>query len=188
MSLTTPFSTNAVSALFSAGITNVIRIERSTRYQLKGANLTKEKLSPECLLSIFGDQMLECIYTETIDFSLSKKRESVVNIDVLSENGRQNLMTANDKFGLGFDEADFEFYYDFFTNKVKKNPTNVELFDLAQSNSEHSRHWFFKSKLFVDGVERKETLFESIQKTQNYSNKNNVIAFCDNSRYKKFLK
>ena len=25
-----------------------------------------------------------------------------------------------------------------------RNPTNVECFDIAQSNSEHSRHWFFK--------------------------------------------
>lgn len=37
---------------------------------------------------------------------------------------------------------------DLFVNKLKRDPTSVELFDLAQSNSEHSRHWFFKvSKL-----------------------------------------
>lgn len=33
---------------------------------------------------------------------------------------------------------------DMFVNKLKRDPTSVELFDLAQSNSEHSRHWFFK--------------------------------------------
>lgn len=98
-------------------------------------------------------------------------------------NGRENLNQANVDLALGFDESDFEFYFDFFLNKVSRNPTDVELFDLAQSNSEHSRHWFFKGKMIIDGVDRGETLFETIQKTQMFSNPNNVIAFSDNSRY-----
>ena len=31
------------------------------------------------------------------------------------------------------------------------DPTNVEMFDFGQSNSEHSRHWFFKGKIVIDG-------------------------------------
>lgn len=46
--------------------------------------------------------------------------------------------------GLAFDSWDMDFYMDLFINKLKRDPTSVELFDLAQSNSEHSRHWFFK--------------------------------------------
>jgi len=46
--------------------------------------------------------------------------------------------------GLAFDDWDLDFYTDLFKNKLKRNPTSVECFDLAQSNSEHSRHWFFK--------------------------------------------
>lgn len=46
--------------------------------------------------------------------------------------------------GLAFDSWDMDFYMDLFVNKLKRDPTSVELFDLAQSNSEHSRHWFFK--------------------------------------------
>lgn len=45
--------------------------------------------------------------------------------------------------GLAFDEWDIENYTNMFV-KCKRNPTSVECFDLAQSNSEHSRHWFFK--------------------------------------------
>lgn len=45
--------------------------------------------------------------------------------------------------GLSFDEWDIRFYNELF-HKLKRNPTSVECFDLAQSNSEHSRHWFFK--------------------------------------------
>lgn len=46
--------------------------------------------------------------------------------------------------GLAFDSWDMDFYMDLFVKKLKRDPTSVELFDLAQSNSEHSRHWFFK--------------------------------------------
>jgi phosphoribosylformylglycinamidine (FGAM) synthase-like enzyme len=46
--------------------------------------------------------------------------------------------------GLAFDNWDLDYYTELFKNKLKRNPTSVECFDLAQSNSEHSRHWFFK--------------------------------------------
>jgi phosphoribosylformylglycinamidine synthase len=36
-----------------------------------------------------------------------------------------------------------QYYTHLFREDIKRNPTNVELFDIAQSNSEHSRHWFF---------------------------------------------
>lgn len=45
--------------------------------------------------------------------------------------------------GLAFDEWDIENYTKMFLMS-NRNPTTVECFDLAQSNSEHSRHWFFK--------------------------------------------
>lgn len=64
---------------------------------------------------------------------------------------------------------------------MKRNPTSVECFDLAQSNSEHSRHWFFKGKIIIDGEEMKESLIDMIIRTQKYSNTNNTIKFSDNS-------
>uniref|UniRef100_A0AC34F5M4 Formylglycinamide ribonucleotide amidotransferase n=1 Tax=Panagrolaimus sp. ES5 TaxID=591445 RepID=A0AC34F5M4_9BILA len=125
--------------------------------------------------------MIECIYTNPPCFSQTIKKEKAFEIDILGVEGRKNLQKANDELGLALDEADFDYYYDFFLNKIQKNPTDVELFDLAQSNSEHSRHWFFRGELYVNGEKRPESLFKSIQDTQKYSNKNNVIAFCDNS-------
>ena len=83
--------------------------------------------------------------------------------------------------GLAFDDWDLSYYTDLFLNKLKRNPTSVECFDLAQSNSEHSRHWFFKGKLIVDGDEKKESLIDLIIDTQTTSNPNNVIKFSDNS-------
>ena len=41
--------------------------------------------------------------------------------------------------GLAFDEWDLDYYTAMFRDEMKRDPTNVELFDIAQSNSEHSR-------------------------------------------------
>ncbi len=44
-----------------------------------------------------------------------------------------------------------------------RDPTTVELFDIAQSNSEHSRHWFFKADIKIDGVSQPESLFDLVK-------------------------
>lgn len=36
--------------------------------------------------------------------------------------------------GLAFDDWDLDYYTQLFKEKIKRNPTNVECFDLAQSN------------------------------------------------------
>ena len=48
--------------------------------------------------------------------------------------------------------------------------------------SEHSRHWFFRGKLIIDGEEVPQSLFKMIMATQDKSNNNNIIKFNDNSR------
>lgn len=45
---------------------------------------------------------------------------------------------------IWFDNNDIEYHYDLFLIDMKRNATSVELYDLAQSNSEQSRHWHFK--------------------------------------------
>ncbi|KAJ1346761.1 hypothetical protein KIN20_001658 [Parelaphostrongylus tenuis] len=170
----TAYCTNALSVLAAAGIENVLRLERTIRYQFDGP-IPEDDI----LLQVAGDQMTECIYHENFDFTPVKGREKFFEIDIMGD--PRNLDKANTELGLAFDESDICYYKDLFVNKLKRNPTDVELFDLAQSNSEHSRHWFFRGCLYVDGNERKESLMDSIRATQNHSNRNNVIAFNDNS-------
>jgi phosphoribosylformylglycinamidine synthase len=65
---------------------------------------------------------------------------------------------------------------------LKRNPTDVECFDMGQSNSEHSRHWFFGGKMIIDGVEKPKTLFKMVKETLTEESKpNSIIAFHDNS-------
>lgn len=130
--------------------------------------------------------MTQCRYTiqnlpvASFDEQLPKTNESWYFVPILKD-GRKALEEVDKKLGLAFDEWDLDYYTNLFKNILKRDPTSVELFDCAQSNSEHSRHWFFKGKMIVDGEEQEKSLIHMIIDTQNHSNKNNTIKFCDNS-------
>ncbi|RWS26136.1 phosphoribosylformylglycinamidine synthase-like protein [Leptotrombidium deliense] len=127
------------------------------------------------------DRMTEQRYTSPINsFKLPIKLQSWTEIDILGR-GMNALKEISNEMGLAFDEWDLQYYTKLFRDVFKRNPTSVECFDLAQSNSEHSRHWFFKGRLIVDGVEIEKNLIEMIVDTQKFTNDNNVIKFSDNS-------
>jgi phosphoribosylformylglycinamidine synthase len=65
--------------------------------------------------------------------------------------------------------------------QLKRDPTTVELFDLAQSNSEHCRHWFFNGEMTIEGTTQPDTLFGLVKATYKANPNNSVIAFKDNS-------
>ena len=52
---------------------------------------------------------------------------------------------------------------------------------MAQSNSEHSRHWFFGATLVLDGQPAPETLMQIVKSTLAANPGNSVIGFKDNS-------
>ncbi|CAL2037441.1 unnamed protein product [Caenorhabditis brenneri] len=166
--------TNILSVFESAGIQNVERIERGLRY------LLPEDVDTDAFFEIAADKMTEEVYGDDVKFDdMSHSIEKVFIVDVLGS--KDNLIKANEELGLALDQSDIDFYYDFFVNKVKKNPTDVELFDLAQSDSEHSRHWFFRGEIWIDGSKREGSLMNTIRDTLKHSNDNSLIAFCDNS-------
>ena len=51
---------------------------------------------------------------------------------------------------------------------------------MAQSNSEHSRHWFFKGDLYKNNKKINNNLFQIVQSTLPKES-NSIIAFSDNS-------
>ncbi|GLT89070.1 hypothetical protein SLE2022_070710 [Rubroshorea leprosula] len=83
--------------------------------------------------------------------------------------------------GLAFDEHDLQYYTRLFKEDIKRNPSNVELFDIAQSNSEHSRHWFFTRKIVIDGQPMDRTLMQIVKSILQANPNNSVIGFKDNS-------
>ncbi|KAJ9594364.1 hypothetical protein L9F63_014206 [Diploptera punctata] len=183
LNFSTAFSSNAVSICNSIGLEKVVRLEVSTHYLIhwEQDGLLIGRALEEELAGLLHDRMTQCPYLQPIDsFKLEVNTEDWYEVDVLSD-GRKALEDVNSHLGLAFDEWDLDFYTDLFKNRLNRNPTSVECFDLAQSNSEHSRHWFFKGRLVVNGKEQPESLIDMIIKTQETTNPNSVIKFSDNS-------
>ena len=177
------WSTNAVSVCRSCGLENVTRLERSRRFKLhaaKGATIDEEVV--KAFAAEVHDRMTECVYAEPLKtFELNVTPEQVYTVPITTE-GRAALERVDKEMGLAFDDQDFDFYMRLFCDEIGRDPTNVELFDMAQSNSEHSRHWFFSGELTVDGKKIEKSLFKMVKETIEGDRKHNsVIQFKDNS-------
>jgi len=178
LSFSTAWATNAISICSQVGLTKVRRIEMSRRYLVAG--LAEEAVA--AFAAMVHDRMTEQLYTETLrSFRVDKKPEPVFTVPVLAK-GRAALEEINRRMGLAFDDWDLDYYTRMFREDMKRDPTNVELFDIAQSNSEHSRHWFFRGNLFrEDGTQYPKKLFDIVKAPWKANPNNSVVAFKDNS-------
>jgi phosphoribosylformylglycinamidine synthase len=175
LNFATSLSTNAVSICKACGLSKVKRIERSRRLIVPSNQREKDFILEN------QDRMTETVYPKKLEsFAVNVNPETVFEVDLLGE-GVEALEKINREMGLGMDAWDLNFYHDLFVNDIKRNPTNVECFQLGQANSEHSRHWFFKGKQIIDGKERKQSLIEVVQAPLEAKRSNSLIAFSDNS-------
>eukprot|EP00879_Flechtneria_rotunda_P005989 GHRR01006298.1.p1 GENE.GHRR01006298.1~~GHRR01006298.1.p1 ORF type:complete len:1281 (+),score=448.03 GHRR01006298.1:710-4552(+) len=176
----TAFSTNATSICTSVGLSKVTRLERSRRYLLTSTReLTAEEKA--AFAATVHDRMTEEVYAlPAQSFAMSTVPAPVFTVPVLEE-GRAALENVNEEMGLAFDDWDLDYYTRLFRD-MGRDPTNVELFDIAQSNSEHSRHWFFKGDLIIDGDKKQHNLMDIVRAPLDARPSNNsVVAFKDNS-------
>ena len=98
----------------------------------------------ESVVSLLHDRMTEQRYASPLtSFQLPCNPKQWVQVDIMGR-GREAIAEIDSELGLAFDEQDMHYYTSLFRDVLKRNATSVELFDLAQSNSEHSRHWFFR--------------------------------------------
>jgi len=180
MNFTTAWSTNAVSVCHACGLGSVQRIERSRRYLVR----TQSNLEGEgraVFLAAIHDRMTECEYPGPLEnFETGARPEPVQWVPVVAE-GRAALERINRRLGLAFDDWDLDYYTALFRDRIGRDPSTVECFDIAQSNSEHSRHWFFKGRLVIDGEEVPDHLIALIRQPLEANPNNSVIAFEDNS-------
>jgi len=180
MNFTTAWSTNAVAICHACGLTGVRRIERSRRYRL-AADGPLPADAAATFAALVHDRMTECPYPAPLEtFATGVEPEPVASVPLLTE-GRAALERINRELGLAFDDWDLDYYTDLFVNRIGRDPTTVECFDIAQSNSEHSRHWFFRGRLLIDGREVRRHLIGLIKDTLDRNPNNSVIAFRDNS-------
>ncbi len=175
LNVETPFSTNAVAICHAMGLDKVSRIEPSKLFGVNGE--TREGILAEHM-----DKMTQAVYPlgGLTSFNLDLKPAEVQFIPVL-EQGEEAIRQANKKLGLGMDEWDVGYYTELF-REYGRNPTDVELFQIGNANSEHSRHWYFRGKQVIDGVEMPECLLDMIRAPLRAISGQNVsmLAFNDN--------
>ncbi len=174
----TAWSSAAVEICRRSGIGGVRRIERSVRLGL--AVELPEPTAAE-VLGLLYDRMTEMPYREPLtSFESGLAPKPVAEIPLLDK-GVPALEEFSEAYGCGWDAADLEMISGVF-RRLGRNPTDVELFQIAQANSEHSRHWVFKGELWVDGQPVPEkNLMQMVKQPLECSGPNSVIAFCDDS-------
>jgi len=143
MTFSTAFSTNAVSICKALSLTEVTRLERSRRYllHLQPGSGALDEGQLNSFAALIHDRMTECVYPSKLTSFWSDVVPEPVSVIPVMERGREALEEINLKMGLAFDEQDIKYYTHLFRDDIKRNPTTVELFDIAQSNSEHSRNF-----------------------------------------------
>ncbi|MGZ3568342.1 MAG: phosphoribosylformylglycinamidine synthase, partial [Thermodesulfobacteriota bacterium] len=172
MNFATAYSTNIVAICQTCGLEKVTRIERSRRYLL----LSQVEMGR--FVREHHDRMTECLYEQPLQtFETGIQPEPVFEIPML-EKGPNALLEIP---GLAMDEWDRNLYYDYFVKEEGRNPTIVEIRDLDNANSEHSRHGYFKGKQIINGVAMPETLLNIVKSTLSANPSNSLIAFKDNS-------
>ena len=172
MNFATAYSTNIVAICQTCGLKKVTRIERSRRYH-PSAEVERDRFIRE-----HHDRMTECLYDHPLQtFEMGMLPEPVFEIP-MQEKGPNALLEIP---GLAMDEWDRNLYYEYFVKEEGRNPTIVEIRDLDNANSEHSRHGYFKGKQVIDGVVMPETLMDIVKSTLKANPSNSLIAFKDNS-------
>jgi phosphoribosylformylglycinamidine synthase len=172
MNFATAYSTNIVAICQTCGLEKVTRIERSRRYRLSS------EVDIGRFIREHHDRMTECLYDQPLQtFETGILPEPVFKIPLL-EKGPDALLEIP---GLAMDAWDRNLYYDYFVKGEGRDPTIVEIRDLDNANSEHSRHGYFKGRQMIDGVFMPETLMDIVKSTREANPSNSIIAFKDNS-------
>ncbi len=162
----TAYSSTAVDICRACGLDKVTRLERSTRR----------------LDSFVFDRMTHMVYESAPpSLRLELVPESSFRVDVLGDHGHSNLVRFSGKFGCGFDASDLAFLLHLYRDIEKRDPTDVELFQIAQANSEHSRHHRFGGVHTIDGERMTLSPFDLIKRPWKLDPGNSVLAFADDA-------
>jgi phosphoribosylformylglycinamidine synthase len=118
--------------LRSCGVECITRIERNRRYKLHfRAEYTQSQL--DSVISALYDRMTECVYITPLEsFTSGETPAPVVTVPVLAE-GRAAIERINAQLGLGLDDRDLDYYTHVFAEVLRRDPTDVELFDIGKS-------------------------------------------------------
>ncbi|MBI4032621.1 phosphoribosylformylglycinamidine synthase [Candidatus Berkelbacteria bacterium] len=175
LAIETPDSSNRLVVLHQGGHPEVTRAECFRRYRIP------DGVDPHEFLGDKFDPMTEQVYPEPVtSFETNTVPEPVRVIQVL-ERGMDALREENERLGLGIKDDDLAYFQDLCRNTLKRNPTDVELFQFGQMGSNHSRHRDWKARVVLDGVVQPHTLMDLVQMLFRARRGNCVIGFHDNA-------
>ncbi|MFZ1720446.1 MAG: phosphoribosylformylglycinamidine synthase [Candidatus Moraniibacteriota bacterium] len=171
----TPDSSRAVDILHRCGLPSVTRVEMIRGYALEvGA-------TADSIPGVVPDRMTECAYPTIPDsFASTAQPEPLQWIDLSGADALAVLWGINKELGLGMDEADMLRAIELALS-LGRPMSDMEIFQLAQGNSDHCRHWIFTSNICIDGVRMLYSLMQMIKAPFLKDPGQILSAFSDNS-------
>lgn len=178
-----PWSSKATDIAHNCGLDKVKRLERGIAYYITvadGTTLTIDQTT--ALTALLHDRMMETVFREVAEvealFTLQTPTP-LTRINLLEE-GRVALEEANVRLGLALAPDEIDYLLAAFT-RLKRNPTDVELYMFAQANSEHCRHKIFNADWIIDGKVESKSLFKMIKNTFEKTPDYVLSAYKDNA-------
>ncbi|MEZ9981421.1 phosphoribosylformylglycinamidine synthase [Vibrio cyclitrophicus] len=177
-----PWSSKSTDIAHNCGLAKVSRLERGTAFYIETSSELSELQLVE-LKAILHDRMMEVVFT---DFESAAALFTVAEpapyaeVDLLT-GGRKALEEANVTLGLALAEDEIDYLLESFTEKLGRNPTDIELMMFAQANSEHCRHKIFNADWTIDGVKQEKSLFKMIKNTFETTPEHVLSAYKDNA-------
>jgi phosphoribosylformylglycinamidine synthase len=184
-----PWASKATDIARNCGLAGLHRIERVTEYRLAGKPGLfggAKAIDPQALrdaAALLHDRMTESVgfaRDDAMQLFDAQPAPPLAHVDVLGR-GRAALVEANTLWGLALSGDEIDYLADAFAQRLKRNPSDVELMMFAQANSEHCRHKIFNADFVIDGARQPLSMFGMIRHTEKTSPQHSVVAYSDNA-------
>ncbi len=172
-----PWSSKATDIAHHCALEKINRIERGIFYRIEMHSETHPEIIRE-----LHDPLTESVLFPSDDLSILFQHppaKTVQTIPVL-EKGEAALEQVNRQMGLALSKADIRYLLEAF-QRLRRNPTDIELMMFAQVNSEHCRHKIFNARWTIDGQRKKDSLFSMIRYTNAANPDQVLVAYQDNA-------
>ncbi len=176
-----PWSSKATDIAHVCGLHAVKRLERGIAYRVRA----EHALGPSALEQIASslhDRMIEIPLWEPAQAAPLFEHHApkpLTRIDLLKR-GRTALVEADQRLGLALSADEIDYLVDNF-QRMRRDPTDVELMMFAQANSEHCRHKIFNAEWIIDGERQPKSLFAMIRNTYAHNSRGVLSAYRDNA-------
>lgn len=178
-----PWSSKATDIAHLCNLASIERIERGICWYFTKSG--KERLNAaerENIIPFVYDRMTENVlsdFAQADKLFIEDEPAPLFIVDIL-QGGKDALLSANSSLGLALADDEIDYLLENF-QKLKRNPTDIELMMFAQANSEHCRHKIFNADWVIDGRKQKQSLFQMIRHTHEQNPKGTLVAYKDNA-------